>query len=395
MKDTKMKKVLVWETLATISGGQKMTLTVMDLLSAEYEFCCLIPGEGRLSEELKKRKIPYVLMGDQTLPKGVKGKKMFFRYGWMSIKYILKSLREIRRYKPDVLYAPGPAALPWSAVCGCLTQTPVIWHLHHVFLDTMTRKLLNVCGRWKAVRKILAVSGCVGDQLPAQAIQNKVEVIYNPVDAVRYGNGNPAQIRQELEQLLGKKLIGAAHSGKQIILGQIALIQRSKKQDFTLAVLAEMKTQGYDVVGLFPGECREQDFLDELKQLVCQLGLEKDVLFLGRREDIPDMLKLMDVLIIPSFEGFPLAGLEAAAAGVPVAACDIAGAGEFIRVSKNGGCFEENNAEKAAETILRLCTDRETYAENGRLFAARCSKQRYQVQLEQTFADPECSNAVL
>ena len=39
------KKVLVWETLATVSGGQKMTLTVMDMLSDIFEFCCLIPAE--------------------------------------------------------------------------------------------------------------------------------------------------------------------------------------------------------------------------------------------------------------------------------------------------------------------------------------------------------------
>ena len=74
------KKVLVWETLATVSGGQKMTLTVMDMLSDKFEFCCLIPAEGMMSEELKKRSIPYVLMGDQTLPTGVKGKQVIFRY---------------------------------------------------------------------------------------------------------------------------------------------------------------------------------------------------------------------------------------------------------------------------------------------------------------------------
>ena len=78
------KKVLVWETLATVSGGQKMTLTVMDMLSDKFEFCCLIPAEGMMSEELKKRNIPYVLMGDQTLPTGVKGKQVIFRYGEIS-----------------------------------------------------------------------------------------------------------------------------------------------------------------------------------------------------------------------------------------------------------------------------------------------------------------------
>lgn len=131
------KKVLVWETLATVSGGQKMTLAVMDMLSDKFEFCCLIPAEGMMSEELKKRNIPYVLMGDQTLPTGVKGKQVIFRYGWMSVKNVWKSLGVIRKYKPDILYAPGPAALPWSAVCGTLARKPVIWHLHHMLRKDM------------------------------------------------------------------------------------------------------------------------------------------------------------------------------------------------------------------------------------------------------------------
>lgn len=89
------KKVLVWETLATVSGGQKMTLTVMDMLSDKFEFCCLIPAEGMMSEELKKRSIPYVLMGDQTLPTGVKGKQVIFRYGWMSVKNVWINIRDL------------------------------------------------------------------------------------------------------------------------------------------------------------------------------------------------------------------------------------------------------------------------------------------------------------
>lgn len=202
------KKVLVWETLATVSGGQKMTLTVMDMLSDKFEFCCLIPAEGIMSEELKKRNIPYVLMGDQTLPTGVKGKQVIFRYGWMSVKNVWKSLGVIRKYKPDILYAPGPAALPWSAVCGTLAHKPVIWHLHHIFLDGATKKLLNFCGNWKSVREIIAVSNCVGDQIVNEGAHRKVKVLYNPVDVEKYANGDATKIIAELEVKLGRKLRG-------------------------------------------------------------------------------------------------------------------------------------------------------------------------------------------
>ena len=82
--------------------------------------------------------------------------------------------------------------------------------------------------------------------------------------------------------------------------------------------------------------------MTELNQKVEQYDLREHVIFLGRRNDIPDLLKMIDILIIPSaFEGFPLAGLAAAAAGVPVIACDAAGAEEFIRVSRDGVTFAE------------------------------------------------------
>lgn len=198
------KKVLVWETLATVSGGQKMTLAVMEMLAQEYTFCCLTPAEGMLSAELKKRGIPYRLMGDQTLPAGVKGKRGIARYGWLSVVNIRKSMAAIQAYQPDLLYAPGPAALPWSAVCGALSGRPVIWHLHHVFLDGAARKLLNLCGGWKTVKQIIAVSHCVGDQITHPKARRKVKVLYNPVDLKKYAGGDAARIRAELEQKMGR-----------------------------------------------------------------------------------------------------------------------------------------------------------------------------------------------
>ena len=114
----------------------------------------------------------------------------------------------IYRYRPDILYAPGPAALPWSAVCGMLFHKPVIWHLHHIFLDGATKKLLNICSSWKSVRKIIAVSNCVGKQIVDEGAHKKVEVIYNPVDVEKYANGDAAKIVSEIEAKLGRKIQG-------------------------------------------------------------------------------------------------------------------------------------------------------------------------------------------
>ena len=53
-----------------------------------------------------------------------------------------------------------------------------------------------------------------------------------------------------------------------IVIGHVALIQLSKRQDFVLDVIAELRKQGFDAIGIFAEECRETEYMTELKQKV-------------------------------------------------------------------------------------------------------------------------------
>lgn len=368
-----MKNILVWETLSLVSGGQKMTLTVMDLLKDEYSFYCLLPEKGEMADELDKRGIPYTLMGNQTLPIGIKGKKAIFTYAAMSLRSIKRSMKAIRQWKPDVLYAPGPAALPWSAVCGSLSHRPVVWHLHHLFLDGMTKKLLNMCSKWKSVKRIIAVSEVVGNQISNSKGHNKVRVIYNPVDVAKYESGSAERVRPEFE-----KLLPTIKEEGSIVILHVALIQRLKKQDKVLECVKILRDRGINACAIFAGECREADFKAEADKYIADNELDNYVVFAGRRNDIPDLLKLADVVpIIASFEGFPLAGLEACAAGTPVVAADVGGAKEFIDVSGNGCTFEFDNAESMANSILSCANRKKYYLQHGKSFALDSTYEVY------------------
>ena len=46
-----------------------------------------------------------------------------------------------------------------------------------------------------------------------------------------------------------------------LVIGHIALVQRSKKQDFVLDVIRRLRQEGLDVIGLFAGETREKDYM--------------------------------------------------------------------------------------------------------------------------------------
>lgn len=355
-----------------------MTLMVIDLLKDDYDFHCLIPTKGALSEELEKRNITYTLLGDQSMPTGVKGKSVIFRYAWLSLKAVIKGLFAVIKHKPEIIYAPGPAALPWSAIVGLLTGKKVIWHLHHIFLDGATKKLLNGCSAFGCVKSIIAVSECVGEQIQNEKGKQKVRVIYNPVDVEKFSSGDGDKIKNELDL-----------SDDEIKIGHVALLQELKKQSFVLEVANELKKLGKKVRVIFAGRARDEDkwYEEKLKNEVSELRLDNEVVFLGHRTDVPDILKAVDLIMIPSgFEGFPLAGLEAASAGTPVVACDRAGAQEFIRVSSVGTVFEEDNVKDATEKLLSVISEKGPLSENGKAFAKTCDMKSYQRRIEEIFA---------
>lgn len=371
------KKILVWETLGIVSGGQKMTLAVMDMLADEYDFHCLIPTEGPLSEELKKRNISYTLLGDQTMPTGVKGKSVIFRYAALTIKAIFAGLKAVRKEKADIIYAPGPAALPWSAIVGALKRRPVVWHLHHIFLDRMTKKLLNICSSWKVLKKIITVSDSVGEQITSPKGKEKINKIYNHVDFERFSSGDAQKIINEFN----------LDPQNETIIAHIGLLQPTKRQPFVLEMTADLQRRGLNVKTLFVGRARDEDtaYVEELKKLTENLGLTENVLFLGQRSDVPDILAASDLVVVPSTEGLSLAAMEAEAAGVPVIVCNNAGACELVEMSGGGCTFDSDNVTDAAEKTVAVLKDKEYYAEKGKEFAKSYSYENYKSNVLKLF----------
>lgn len=374
-----MKKVLLIETLSQINGGQKMSLLVSDMLreSGEFEVIWAIPEEGILSQRLKENDYQYYLLGDLTLPAGVKAKSTAFKYGTMSVRAISRILKIIRKEKIDIIYAPGPAALPWSAVCGNISRKSVIWHLHHNFEDGPTKKLINYCCRFSSVKKIIAVSDTVGKQI---ADSEKVAVLYNPVDFLKYSTGDKTKVQSEFP----------FNTGKPIVV-HVALLEEEKRQKITVQTIAEIKKNGIDAYAAFVGTVKPGDdqYLEQLKHMAEELEISDRCCFLGYRTDVPDILATSDIAFIPSIEGFPLAGLEACAAGVPVVACNKAGAGELVEKAKCGLTFLNNDAFDATEKIMMCLCNLNEYRKSGVLFSKSCEEKKYEERIIEYFRSGE------
>lgn len=93
---------------------------------------------------------------------------------------------------------------------------------------------------------------------------------------------------------------------------------------------------------------------------------EKIVEFLGHRSDMPELLRQVDIAVLPSYhEGMPRFLLEAAATGLPLVATDIEGCRMVVHEGVNGFLVPPRNPEALAEALKRLIRDPELRQQMG------------------------------
>src|SRR5690606_16750978 len=97
---------------------------------------------------------------------------------------------------------------------------------------------------------------------------------------------------------------------------------------------------------------------DELEALHITLGLGDRFRFLGYRDGVPRLLAAADVSVMSSvFEGFPLAVLEALAAGAPVVATRVGGVPDAVTDGIEGLLVDPGDVEALATAIVTLAAD--------------------------------------
>jgi glycosyltransferase involved in cell wall biosynthesis len=117
---------------------------------------------------------------------------------------------------------------------------------------------------------------------------------------------------------------------------------------------------------------REGTTTGPLTRLVRELGIEAQVMLLGHRADVPDLLCAADVFVLPSrSEGSPGALLEAMALGVPIVATDIPPVWELVGRNRLARLLEPGDHEGLGEAISALLADPAESREMGEAGRAR------------------------
>lgn len=141
-----------------------------------------------------------------------------------------------------------------------------------------------------------------------------------------------------------------------ILLIMVAAFRHEKDQDTVIKTLQKLP-KNYKLILVGEGARKKQ-----LKDLVYSLHLQKQINFLGIRQDVYSLLKMSDLAILSShWEGFGLAAVEAMAAGIPVIGSNVSGLAQVI--ANPDLIFEKGDQADLAKKIVQLISDKFYYLE--------------------------------
>lgn len=346
--------ILFIDQYANLSGGQKVLSNIIMAFSKKgYRGLLCLPGKGEFSEMSQRYGVASVFfpLGYYTITR----KKFtdFLAYIFRLPVLICLLVLLIKKEKINIVYANGARTFIWATIACSIVGIPLVWHVHSIFDKGLARKMLVYFGRFKAVKKIFAVSKSAA--LPLRDVGSKMTVVYNGVE--RYFLDQDINILKKENNL----------DAKDFLVGVVGILEKWKNQEDLICAARLIKECGvkdiyYFVVGDSLYGWQERDgYKGALIKLVNEMGLKKEVIFTGFRRDVINVINSLDILVICSKDPdpCPLVSLEAASLAVPIIATKHGGVAEIFKDNEEALFYEPGDFKELAGKIISLFKDRD------------------------------------
>lgn len=259
-----------------------------------------------------------------------------------------------RQYQPQIVHSYNIATLEYQFI-ACLAGVPLRIHAEHgrdiYDLDgsnkkyQILRRIINpFVHYWIPVSKELENWLIKTVKIP----NNKVRLIYNGIDLNLY---QPA-IRSH------KPIFTVGTVGRIVpVKNQLMLIQAVE------LLLREYPLSQEKLQLIIVGN---GELFSSLQSYIQERHLENNVHLLGERNDIYEILKTIDVFVLPSLaEGIALTLLEAMASQLPIIATNVGGNSELIESNVNGQLIPSQNVNLLAESIFNYIDNASLLEQHG------------------------------
>jgi glycosyltransferase involved in cell wall biosynthesis len=216
---------------------------------------------------------------------------------------------------------------------------------HHIRLKKRWHTMIDAyCARHSD--RVIAVSEATRDiVVRIEGVpRDKVIVVHNGIEPMEVPPGrNIQKVKREL------KLEGFP------VCLVLARLHEEKGHEDLFRALPDIKSRVGRIKVLLAGE---GPYEKRLMQEVKARGIEESVVFLGKRQDIPELISVSSVVVLPSLaESFGFASLEAMSLGKPVVATRVGGTCEVVSDGTTGLLVPPNDSTELASAICKVLED--------------------------------------
>lgn len=346
MSDKRLRILHICETSGT-GGAETVLLNIVNRLGADkYLSTVVLFRDGWLRRKLAENDVTTVILNSSRS---------------YNLSLLYRIWRTIRKLGIHLVHSQLPDANAYSCLAGFAARVPIVttYHgklavsPHGISSDSFKLSLVK-----RFSTKTVTVSKYLKNDLTSKAgfPSSKVQVIYNGVDWERFD--------RSIDRAAKRRELGFGPHEK--LVGMVANLRETKGYEYFVRaakiISEKIPKSRFLIVGDGPATLKEM-----IKEEIKALGLTDWVTLLGFREDIPEILGILDLFILSSTsEGLSIATIEAMGAGLPVVVTACGGPQEIVENGKTGFLVPPRDAESLAEKALLSLSNRELADSMGR-----------------------------
>ncbi|MBU0881006.1 MAG: glycosyltransferase family 4 protein [Candidatus Omnitrophica bacterium] len=269
-----------------------------------------------------------------------------------------------RRERFDVVHTHTAKAGALGRLAARLSGVSVIVHTPHghnlygYFNQKMTRRIIMAESYLSTFTdKIIALTELEKrDYLKSKvAREDKVAVIYQGLELDKYAC--------DWKDKVVLKRSFNINAGEDVI-GMVGRLETVKGPGYFIEMAAKVISKFPKTKFIIAGEGSLRAALEEKTG---RLGIRGNVIFAGWRDDIPEILSILDVLVMPSLnEAVGISAIEAQAEGVSVVASRVGGIPEIVQDRVTGLLVNPTDPDALAEAVTELISDKDKRVRMGR-----------------------------
>lgn len=334
------KKVMHIINSFSLAGAEKLVFDIAQTIDKEkYDvFICAV---GRSTNEMLEQKIKEDLCKNSIKVFSLDKKLKENRFST-----IIKLSKIIRENEIEIIHTHCPSPDFYGRIAAKITGRKRIYTTIHntTGYSQISEKILG-----KFTSRYIAISDQVKKYMVEDLYINegKISIVHNGIDVLKYSES-------EVDVESYKTSLGL--QADDIIISNIGRITEQKGHIYLIKSIKVVKEKYPNIKVLIVGnKDLDKPLYKKLKEIVIKEDLEKNILFLGDRQDIPEILKISDIFVFPSlYEGFSLVTLEVIASSTPIIATDVGSIREIVTHNKNGIIIPPKESTTIAESILLL-----------------------------------------